>query len=409
MTKFKSLFLSSSFFSVALAGALLVSGPACSKKQEDAGTPAGASPKKAPDETATRVEVATLHGGKSAGRFERPGEVIGAREATLAAALGGFVERVLVSSGDTVKKGQVIARVDSSTHAAQLGLVRVELNDAKRELERLEKMGKAIARARVDAAETRVARARAQQRIAQNGMSRATIKAPFEGVLVDLQIEQGEVAAPGQPIGRLLVLDPIAVSVSVTDQDVQSLSEGSPVQISTTGSATPLAGKVSRIEPAADLRTRTFLVEVEAPNTARKLLPGMIATVSFQPADLGDVLLLPQDLLVTQLKENGVFVVSDENIARWRPLELGGIVGGQVEIKSGVTKGERIVTVGMRSLSDGDKVIIAREGVCCTDGSVTFKPIAKAPKPAVAEKPKNSLATPDAKPPAAATKGAETK
>ncbi len=404
MTKFKSLFLSSSFFSIVLAGALLASAPACSKKQEETGTPAGASEKKAPDETATRVEVAALQGGKSAGRFERPGEVIGAREATLAAALGGFVERVLVSSGDDVKKGQVIARVDSSTHAAQLGLVRVELEDANRELERLKKMGKAIARARVDAAETRVARARAQRRVAQNGMSRATIKAPFDGALVDLQVEQGEVAAPGQPIGRLLLLDPVAVSVSVTDQDVQSLSEGSPVQISTAGSSTPLSGTVTRIEPAADLRTRTFLVEVQAPNPERKLLPGMIATVSFKPADLGDALLLPQDLLVTQLQENGVFVVGDDNIAQWRALELGGIVGGQVEIKSGVRKGERIVTVGMRSLSDGDKVIIAREGVCCTDGTVTFEGLG-APKPAT---PKASAEKTEAAVPAA-SKGTESK
>ncbi len=372
MSKLKSRFQSSPFFSLAIASALMVAAPACAKKEDPGGTPAGSSVKRAPEESATRVEVAILQGGTSSRQFVRPGEVIGAREANLAAALGGYVERVLVESGQKVTKGQVIARVDSSTHAAQLGLVKVELEDAQRELERLNKMGKAIARARVDAAKTRVARAKAQQRVALNAMSRATVKAPFAGVLVDLKIEQGEVAAPGQPIGRLLVLDPIAVSVSVTDQDVHSLKLGSPVQISTAGTSVPVAGTISRIEPAADMRTRTFLVEVQAPNAERKLLPGMIATVSFQPEELGDALLLPQDLLVTNLNDNGVFVVGDDSIARWKPLELGAIVGSQVEVKSGVSRGDRIVTVGMRSLSDGDKVLIGREGICCTNGSVTF-------------------------------------
>jgi membrane fusion protein (multidrug efflux system) len=380
MSKLKSLFRSSSFFSLALASVLIASSPGCSKKQDESGTAAGASPKKAPEETATRVELAILEGGTSASRFVRPGEVIGAREANLAAALGGYVERVLVESGQQVTKGQVIARVDTSTHAAQLALVKVEVEDAARELERLTKMGKAVARARVDAAKTRVARAQAQKRVAMNAMSRATIKAPFAGVLVDLQIEQGEVAAPGQPIGRLLVLDPIAVSVSVTDQDVHSLTLGGPVKISTAGSSTPIAGSISRIEPAADMRTRTFLVEVEAANPERKLLPGMIASVSFQPAEIGDALLLPQDLLVTNLKSNGVFVVGEDLTARWKPLELGSIVGSQVEVKSGVSRGERIVTVGMRSLSDGDKVLVGREGVCCTNGSVVFTTTTAKPK-----------------------------
>lgn len=409
MTKFKSLFQSSSIVALTLAGALAVSAPSCSKQEDNTGAPAGSSEKKAPDEGATRVEAATLEGGTMAGHFVRPGEVIGARGATLAAALGGYVEKVLVRSGDEVSKGQLIARIDSSSHGAQLELVRVELEDSKRELERLSKMGKAIASARVDAAKTRVARAKAQQRIAQTRMMRAAVKAPFAGTLVGLGIDEGEVTAPGQPIGRLLVLDPIAVSVSVTGRDVHSLSVGSPVKISTAGTATPIEGHVTSIESAADLRTRTFLVDVQAPNADRKLLPGMIASVEFQPTARGTGLLLPQDLLVTNLKDNGVFVVGEDNVARWKPLELGEIVGGQVEILGGVSKGERIVTVGMRSLSDGDKVIITRDGVCCTNGSVTFKTKSPAPKAATPTPAPAQKSSPAAKPTDTAKQGAASK
>lgn len=371
-------------FSRALASLLaLAMMTSCDKTQDDGSAPAGSSIKKAPEESATRVEVAILAGGNVATRLVRPGEVEGAREAKLGAALGGYVERVMVNSGDTLTKGQLIARIDSSTHGAQLSLSKVELGDAEQELARVKKLGKAIASARVDAAETRVARAKAQQRVVANQMSRSIIKAPFAGVLVNLQIEQGEVASPGQPIGRLLVLDPIAISVSVTDQDVGSLKTGSRVMITTAGSSAAIEGKVTRIESAADLLTRTFLVQVQAPNPDHKLLPGMIASVAFEPTDRGEALLLPQDLLVTKLQSNGVFVVGKDSVAHWRPLQLGGIVGEQVEVLSGIARGERIVTVGMRLLSDGDKVIAARHGVCCTDGRVVFdvNPTAKPAEP----------------------------
>ena len=83
---------------------------------------------------------------------------------------------------------------------------------------------------------------------------------------------------------------------------------------------------------------------------------------------------------MTRLADNGVFVVGDDLIARWKPLELGSIVGNQIEVKSGISRGERIVTVGMRSLADGDKVIVAREGVCCNEGRIVFNSAASKSK-----------------------------
>lgn len=362
-----------SLFAIGAIALLATTAGACKREESKSNAaPAGSSVKKAPEATATRVEVAVLEGGTATSQFVRPGEVIGAREANLAAALGGYVEQVLVESGDTVKKGQVLVKVDTGTHFAQYQLTKVELDDATRELERIEKLGKSVASARVDAAKTRLARAQAQHRLTGTQLERATIRAPFAGTLVDLQVEQGEVAAPGQPIGRLLVLDPITVSVSVTDRDVGSLKVGDVANVTTAGSPNSVEGKVARIEPAADLRTRTFLVEVDVDNPERSLLPGMIATVAFSPRGGGETLMLPQDLLVTKLEGNGVFVVDTSSIARWRPLILGKVVGDQVEVLQGIARGERIVSVGQRGLSDGDKIIAARQGICCRRGEVYF-------------------------------------
>ena len=350
--------------------------PAAGCKPEEApsgAAPAGSMPKRAAQATATRVQVAVFDGATATDRLLRPGEVEGDREAQLAAALGGFVEQVRVRSGQTVQKGQIIARVDSRTYQAQEELARIEHDEAKRELERLSDLGSAVTRVRVDGARTRVERADAQRRLAQTQLERATIVAPFSGVIVDLTIEAGEVVAPGAPVGRLVVLDPVAVSVSVTDKDITTLRKGDKAQISTAGSPGWLEGQIERIEPVADSRTRTFLVRVTARNPEKTLLPGMIAQVELRrqfDADEGQ--LLPQDFLVTKLKGNGIFVVDEENKARWRPLELGQVVGDQVVVRSGIKKGDRIVNVGHRSLADGDPVLVGRQGVCCENGRVTY-------------------------------------
>jgi membrane fusion protein (multidrug efflux system) len=342
-----------------------------SSEEPSSGVAAGAAPKSAPEARATRVEVATVTSTRTTSEFVRPGEIDGAREASLASALGGFVERVSVETGQDVAKNAPIAHVDTRTHAAQVRLTKVELDEARRELTRLESLGKAVASARVDTARSRLARAEAQHGLSLTRQSRAVIRAPFAGAVVGLEVEKGEVVSPGAPVARLIQLDPIHVSVSVTDRDVAALRVGGEAEVTTSAVPAPMIGKIARIEPAADQETRTFLVEVEVANAERRLLPGMIARVAFASDRETEAIVVPQDFIVTRREGNGVFI-ADDNVARWRPVELGGIVGTDVEVTSGLKMGERVVIVGHRGLADGDRLLVSREGRCCSNGRVVF-------------------------------------
>lgn len=371
------------------------------------GTAAGAATKHAPNTSATRVEVATISASQPQLDVVRPGEVEGAREAHLAAALGGFVEAVKVENGATVKQGQPIAYVDSSVHNAQAKLTKIEVDDAKRELARLESLGKSVASARVDAARTRLARAEAQHAMSRTNQARAAVRAPFAGVIVDLQVERGEVVAPGAPIARLIQLTPALVSVAVTDRDVPALRVGAPARVSSSGFAGEVDGTIKRIQPAADLDTRSFTVEVEVPNADKRLLPGMIARVTFSSSRTEKLMLMPQDFLVTQRAGNGVFIVGEGSVARWRPLELGTIYGTQIEVKSGLADGERVVVLGQRALAEGDQLLVTREGHCCENARVVYPHatgVSAAPAPA--ERDADSPSDPKAAANAPATKPA---
>jgi len=145
-----------------------------------------------------------------------------------------------------------------------------------------------------------------------------------------------------------------------------------------------LEGEVKLIKPAADIRTRTFVAEIVVPNEDRLLLPGMIANVQLS-ADLeGEDLVIAQDWLVTKPDALGVFV-NEGGRAVWRPVDVGAIVRDRVVIKSGLKRGEELVITGHRDLADGDPLLVARRGRCCTEGRVVFdgdEPTKLVPEPA---------------------------
>ncbi|MEE9384982.1 MAG: efflux RND transporter periplasmic adaptor subunit [Nannocystaceae bacterium] len=334
--------------------------------------PAGRDPKAAPPVSATRVEAAIIQPSSAALRLVRPGEVEASREANIGAALGGFIEYVGVDVGDAVKKGALIARVDTRMQVAQRELAEVELDEARREYTRLASLGTAVASSRTDAAQTRLHRAAAKHRIAGIRAGRTIIRAPFAGVVTRVSAERGEIAAPGAPIAQIVQLDPAVVSVSIADRDVGGLKVGGKAQITVGALARPQQGTISRVEPTANAKTRAFRAEVEVTENTDLLRPGMIASVSFLATVASDAIVIPQEVLVTKLDTNGVFVVDDQSIARWRTLELGPIIGEQVVVEHGLSAGEKVVTLGQRGLNVGDALLITREGVCCTEGRIVF-------------------------------------
>lgn len=331
------------------------------------GTPREASPPTAASAVALRVEVVTLAPSEALLQLTLPGEVEGSRDARLAAPLGGYVESVLVDDGDVVRKGQALARVDTSVYAARKDQAAAQAKQAAADLVRKQALGDLATPAELEAAETQAAMADANLRLAQINLGRSVVTAPFDGVVSELGIDPGEVASPGAPVARLVTMDPVVVNVAASDRDVVGLRVGMPVLVAADATGTPIAGEIAAISPTALVATRAFRVEVDVANPDQRLRPGMIASVRLAETLASDAVVLPQDWLVTRLDGVGVFVV-EEGFARWRPVELGAIVHDQVVIHAGLAVGERVVSTGQRALQDGDPLLIAREGTCCTAG-----------------------------------------
>lgn len=326
-----------------------------------------------PDAGAARVEVARLEMKEAPSlKLSLPGEIEGSEDVTLASALGGQVERVLVNKGQAVSRGQTIATIDAEIYGAQLAQAQAQRDQAAAELERVEKLGDLASASQLLQAQTSLKVAEAQVRSAGAQAGRASIKAPFSGIAADVFPGRGEFLGPGNPVARVVQLDPVRVTLAVADRDVVLLEPGLDVVVEAAASSQPVTGRIAFVGRAADLRTRSFPVEVEVPNPDGMLLPGMIATVAVDRPLPEGTLAIPQDWIVTRSTGQGVFVATEDGFAKWAPIRLGEVIHDQVVVRDGLQEGARVVVSGHRDLVDGDKVIISREGVCCTHGRTTY-------------------------------------
>jgi membrane fusion protein, multidrug efflux system len=328
-----------------------------------------------PDLKGTRVEVAVVKLSTSGLTMRVPGEVKGIRDAMLAAPLGGYIEQVSVKEGARVKKGDVLARVDSNTYSTRLIRAQVEEKAAERELARTESLRDAIATAELDAAQDRLASAKAALAELRVAVSRSVVNAPFAGTIVKVDAEEGEVAAPGTPLFRLVQLKPVRVSVALSDRDMALAQVGMKARVELAARSGSYEGEIVQLSQAADIKTRSFEALVEVPNEDESLLPGMIAQVSLSAdkdsKDAPGRLLISQDWLVTQPSGVGVFLAK-EGKAVWSPVTLGTVVRRQVEVLSGLSEGDSLIIVGHRNLVDGDPILIHRTGTCCQNGRAIF-------------------------------------
>jgi membrane fusion protein (multidrug efflux system) len=325
-----------------------------------------------PPDSSVRVEVAVLFTSVAEIVVSLPGEVEAVRDADVASALGGLVQAVLVSEGDRIRLGQPLARIDVDLHQVTLDIAMARLEAAQAEVERTTRLGDLATQTQLVTAATQLKIAQAGLTQAQAILGRATVRAPFSGVVATVNLEIGEVAGPGSTVARIVKLDPAQVTLAVADRDVVTLRVGDQAQVTTHARSGIVTGVISHIAPAANPKTRAFRVIVDVPNANRDLLPGMIAQVQVARVLAEDALIIPQDWVVTRLADQGVFIDVD-GIATWRPITLGDIVRDQVVISEGVSAGDRLIVTGHRDLVHGDKLLSARQGTCCTQGRVDFR------------------------------------
>ncbi len=275
--------------------------------------------------------------------------------ATLEAKLNGRIETMPVVLGDTVRKGQLLARLEAGEIAARLEQAEASLEQAERDWKRISALfdQQSVTRAEYDLAQARQRVAKGAVAEARAMMNYVEIVAPFQGVVTKKWADEGDLAAPGKPL--LDIEDPSALQMDadVPEAIASRIGRNTRLKIRVDAASKELTGVVSEISPAADPVSRTFRIKLDLPQTDG-LRSGQFARLSVPIGESGS-LRVPATAVVQRGQLEIVFSLANQQ-ARLHLVKTGKRVGDEVEILSGLDAGESMVVNGAEKLTDGQPV-----------------------------------------------------
>ena len=280
------------------------------------------------------------------------------RQSTVSAQIAGRIVELRFDVGDSVKKGEVIARIDaravSQAEEASLAQVReaqATLTQARAQYERSKQLlaQKFISQAALDQAEAayRSAQARVAALLAGAGQaatekSFATIVAPYSGVVSARHVELGEMATPGKPLMTGFDPSTLRVVANVPQAEVAAIQAGSKARVEVPSIGKWVDAQSIVVVPSADPRTHTTRIRLELPADVRGIYPGVYARAHFV-VGRAPKLLAPRAAVVRRSELTAVYVIDAEGMPRLRQVRLGEAVDETfVEVLAGLEPGERV-------------------------------------------------------------------
>ena len=322
-----------------------------------------------------------------------PGETAAWYESTIYARVNGYVSKWLVDIGDHVRKGQVLAVIETPELDAELQAARAQLRASESQVvarqaeaeyskttnERWRDSPKGVVseqereskKADYQSAVARLLAANAQVNLDKSKVDQYSaltefkqVKEPFDGTITERKIDVGNLVTAGSgstttPMYRMAQTDPLRIFVEVPQSAAGELmSGGVPAEIRATGAVgDAFSGKIARSAESINAQARTMRVEVDMPNADHRLVPGMYVNVAFSlpPRGLVEV---PAAALIFRSSGTQVARVDDSGRIAFQTVSIARDNGSLVELSSGVKPGDRLVLNISSQIAAGQTVAV---------------------------------------------------
>jgi len=340
-----------------------------------------------------KVGVVPVRLGKITQTVWVTGEVQPLKAVDVTPEVSGRLERLrlpdgtFIDEGVKVREGDVVAVVEHDLYeaavqtaqaalmTARAGLERAKVNlaEARREKDRWRRLVAegAGTQQQLDRAVTAFERAQAEEKLAEAqveqaeaalaqaeiNLDEATIKAPFSGIVSRKYVDEGAFVGPARPLFRLIDIREVEVTGGVAERHYKKLQIGKTRAVAEVDAypGQEFGGFLSRIRPELEKATRTVAVTIRVRNEDGRLKPGMYARIRLVLEEHDNVLLVPDEALLSLEGETWVYVVNG-GVASIRKVKLGLEEGDVNEVLDGLQPGEMIVVTGKEMLRDGAPV-----------------------------------------------------
>ena len=355
------------------------------------------------------VEFAVVKRAPLTERILIVGNLIGAATVQVVPKVNGRLDSVSVKLGDSVRRGQIIAKVEDSEiqeqvrqaeasfqvgqatirqREADLKLAKTNLDRSRSLFERQllpqQTYDDTEARYQAALAQLDLARAQFEQAKARLDELRITLEntripSPVDGFVGKRFVDAGAFVGPNSPVVSVVDIRTVRMVANLVEKDQTRVPAGTTAAVEVDAfPGEQFTGRVSRVAPVFDPATRTAEMEIEVPNRDFRLKPGMYARVQLTVDSRANALTVPRNAVIDLDGRTGVFIAASgpagtsggaqgqggqapPMTVKFVPVEIGIRDGEQIELRSGVQDGARVITTGAGALRDGDRVIAAGE------------------------------------------------
>lgn len=339
------------------------------------------------------VELAAVQRADMSQQITVVGNLIGAATVAAVPKISGRLETVSVRLGDRVVRGQRLAKIEDyeileqvkqaeasfAVSAATIRQREADLKFAQTNLERSrnlfgrelipkQTLDDAEARYQAAAAQLDLAHAQYQQSQARLdelkiNLSNTVIASPVNGFVGSRTLDPGAWVTPNSAFISVVDIGVVRMVANVVEKDLRRIAAGLRADVEVDAyPGEKFAGTVAHVAPVLDPATRTAQIEVEIQNPKYRLKPGMYAKVNFTVEQRDNALVVPASAVVDVGGRRGVFLPAEGDVAKFQEVTTGLLDQQLVEIASGLTEGDRIVTTGAAALRDGDRIVPAGQG-----------------------------------------------
>ncbi len=275
--------------------------------------------------------------------------------------IGGVVTEILVNEGEKVVAGQLLAKTDNRTILASIDELNTALVLARDLFQRQENLWNKQIGSEVQflQAKNQVESLEKQLATAQTQLQKANVKAPISGTVDQVFVNLGEMAAPGNPVVRVVDMRKVEVVADASEKYIPDIQKGDLALLSFPSIHEEMATKISSVGQVVNTKNRTFRVTAAISNNDGKIKTNMLATIKVVDYAVDSAVIIPTRLIQQSLTGEYVFVADrTKGVAVKKQIKSGETFEGETEITSGLNGSETLIDDGFRDVLNGGPVEI---------------------------------------------------
>lgn len=280
----------------------------------------------------------------------------------------GTLEKVYVTRGQNVVKGQLLATIDDGGMSQQVAQLEATTALAKTTFERQKSLWSQKIGSEIQFLQTKTNYEAQKNSLEQlkKQLGKASVRAPFSGVIDEVIKDQGTVVAPGMSseIFRIVNLNNMYIETAVPEKYISTITKGKAVEVFLPMLSKTLNTKIRETGNFINPANRTFIIEIEVPNSDKSIKPNLTAKLKINDYTNQKALLIPQSIISENAEgQQYVYIITDLNgnkgFAKQTVVKTGKTEGDVIEILEGISEGDMLIQAGARSVKNGQEVKIS--------------------------------------------------